>query len=329
MQREELHPTRHERIAGGLYGLLVGDALGVPYEFNPPSALPAREFLEMQPPVGFRRSHSRVPPGTWSDDGAMALCLLSSLLEHDQLNVADLAQKFLRWYQKGYMTPDGKVFDVGVQTGRSLRKIRYGEDPLTTGEALESSNGNGSLMRVLPLVLWHQGSDEELVRLAQAQSCVTHRHVRSQVCCALYCLWARFELKQEEQCWQQAVAALRAMYSEESEERAELEFHIRPDDAPEGIGSGYVVDCLRSARMVCEQENTYEGTVKAAIALGKDTDTTACVAGGIAGIRYGKAAIPERWLAALQAKESIVEPILAQLLSKQDAATTHPPSAEG
>ena len=86
-------PTREERIAGGLYGLLIGDALGVPYEFHLPEHLPPREQIEFQPPAGFHRAHSGVPPGTWSDDGAHALCLLASLLYRKTLDIEDLGRR--------------------------------------------------------------------------------------------------------------------------------------------------------------------------------------------------------------------------------------------
>ena len=168
-------------------------------------------------------------------------------------------------------------------------------------------------MRVLPLALWHPGSDEELVYLAQQQSLVTHRHLRSQICCALYCLWARGLLNGDDLAWEHAVVNLRRIYGEDSAAYAELEFHIRPDDASIGKGSGYVVDSLRSARVVLNQEHSYEVVVKAAIALGNDTDTTACIAGGLAGIKYGVDAIPERWMQALRGKD-LVEPLLEQLL---------------
>lgn len=105
---------------------------------------------------------------------------------------------------------------------------------------------------------------------------------------------------------------VRTIYGEESPEYAELEWRVRPDDPPEGTGGGYVVDCLRSARMVVDH-GPYEQVVKAAIALGNDTDTTACVVGGIAGVRDGVAAIPQRWRDVLRASE-IVEPLVARLV---------------
>ena len=303
-----------EKIAGGLYGMLVGDALGVPYEFTAPEHLPPREMLEMDPPPGFDRAHASVAPGTWSDDGAQALCLLASLLEHGRLDAPDFAARLLAWYRDGYMAIDSRVFDVGVQTQLAFRVLEAGAAPLDAGPSEERHNGNGSLMRVLPLALWHQGSDADLVTDAHVQSAVTHGHLRAQVCCALYCLWARRSLAGVADPWAEAVAALRAIFSAGSPARAELDDVIRPDAPPAGSGSGYVVDCLNSARLALAA-GSYERTVKAAIALGNDTDTTACVAGGIAGVQQGLGAIPARWRDALRGKE-IVQPLVDQLLHR-------------
>jgi ADP-ribosylglycohydrolase len=150
--------------------------------------------------------------------------------------------------------------------------------------------------------LWHQGPDTDLITDARLQSRVTHGHVRSQVCCALYCLWARRILQEQANPWEEAVAVLRRSLAGEPEAVSELEFHIRPDDAPSGEGSGYVVDCLRSSR-VALLAGDYEAVVKAAIGMGRDTDTTACVADGIAGLRDGVEMIPERWRTGLRGQE--------------------------
>jgi ADP-ribosylglycohydrolase len=305
--------TLRERIEGGLVGLLVGDALGVPYEFHPAWAIPPLDRIEMTPPAGFVRSHGRVPPGTWSDDGAQALCLLASLLEHGRLDVEDLGRRFVNWFDHGYLAVGGDVFDVGNQTMRALRAIRAGVPSRLAGPLNEQDNGNGSLMRVLPLALWHTGSDAELVADAHAQSQVTHGHARSLACCALYCLWARRMLEGSADAWADAVASLRAVYGEDAPERAELDLHVRPDDASGGRGTGYVVDCLRSARAVLETGG-YETVVRAAVALGNDTDTTAAVAGGIAGVRDGIGAIPARWREALRGRE-LLHPLVEKLLA--------------
>jgi ADP-ribosyl-[dinitrogen reductase] hydrolase len=308
-------PTREDRIAGGLYGLLIGDALGVPYEFHPPQQLPPRDQLEFEPPQGFHRAHGSVPPGTWSDDGAHALCLLASLLHNDALDPEDLGRRLWNWYDLGYMAVDHQVFDVGIQTRAALETFRAGTPALQSGPRGERENGNGSLMRVLSLALWHTGSDKELTAAAMKQSLVTHGHLRSQVCCALYCLWARRTLEGVADSWAEALATFHRLYPKGHEAHTELELHVRPNTPEPGRGSGYVVDCLLSARDCVKAESTYEGVVKAAVALGNDTDTTAAVAGGIAGIREGLQAIPERWRKALRGQD-LVEPMLQKLLAR-------------
>jgi ADP-ribosyl-[dinitrogen reductase] hydrolase len=300
-----------ERLEGGIFGLLIGDALGVPYEFHAPEALPPLADIEMIPPAQFPRAHARVPPATWSDDGAQALILLASLLDHSALNMQDFSTRLVAWYQTGYMAVDQDVFDVGIQTSQAIQRLIAGTPAHQAGRSDEQANGNGSLMRVLPLALWHRGTDSALVDDAHRQSSVTHGHARAQVCCALYCLWARRILHNSADPWRDAVVALRDIYGRESQEYTELEQAIRPNNPPEGHGSGYVVDSLHSARWAL-QAGGYEQTVKAAISLGRDTDTTACIAGGIAGVRDGVGAIPKRWHAQLRGTE-LVEPLVRRL----------------
>ena len=308
-------PTLKERIEGGLFGLLIGDALGVPYEFHSPNDIPHRPFIEFSPPKTFMRAHVGTPPGTWSDDGAQALALLASLLSCGKLDTQDFGERLVRWYNDGYMAVDNRVFDVGIQTSSAIRYLMKGVPALKAGGKDETANGNGALMRVLPLALWHQGSDVDLATYAMLQSRVTHGHLRSQVCCALYCLWARRIMQEATDPWREAVETLRTIWGESSREFAELDYYVRPYDLPPGEGSGYVVDSLRSAYWVM-QEGSYQEVVRAAIALGHDTDTTACIAGGIAGLRDGISAIPQRWRDDLRGQE-IVAPLLSKLIEKR------------
>jgi ADP-ribosylglycohydrolase len=202
------------------------------------------------------------------------------------------------------------VFDVGITTTRAIQAICAGTPPLQCGPSGERDNGNGSLMRVLPLVLWHRGSDEELIDLAHRQSLVTHGHARSQVACALYCLWARSVLREDDAPWSAAIAQLRATYGR-TEHGLELRQHFALDDWPDISGEGYVVDALWSARWAMKQ-GSYERVVRAAVSLGNDTDTTACIAGGIAGLRDGVDEIPQRWRESLRGQE-LLQPLLERL----------------
>ncbi|TCM67285.1 ADP-ribosylglycohydrolase [Acinetobacter calcoaceticus] len=352
---------KNNQIQGAIYGLLVGDAVGVPYEFHHADQLPALDEIEMVPPINFNRTYAHIPVGTWSDDGAQALCLLASLLHTDvqtcddakthadaqtlanakthanaqidteletsavevSISVAqgvqvfdaeDFARRLSNWYRCGYMAVDFEVFDVGIQTREALVRFAEGVSISDMGNTDERSNGNGSLMRCLPLALWHQGSDAELVAMAYAQSHLTHAHIRSKICCAFYCLWARYLLQGQEvnAAWDLAEATLLSFYQHRPIELVELQSQVCPAQAFPIKGSGYVVDCLHSAKFALQQAS-YADVIKAAIALGNDTDTTACVAGGLAGIIFADVGIPEHWMAALRGRD-LVDPLLATLL---------------
>lgn len=304
---------------GGLVGLLVGDAMGVPWEFQRLEQLPPRHLIEMSPPAGYRRSHSGVPSGTWSDDGAQTLCLLASLLECGKLSLPDFASKLLRWLDDGYMAVDGDVFDVGNQTAHALGRLRKGQSSDTAGGATERDNGNGSLMRVLPLALWHTGSDEALVADAHLQSLPTHAHPRSMIACAFYCLVARGYLQKLDDPWSYADQRLEEVYRAWPVLRDKEAFLAEVDalrSFPEQHsphGSGYVIDTIWSARRAMEEES-FEDVIRTAIRFGNDTDTSAAVAGGLAGIRFGMAGISKRWLTQLRGFE-LIEPIILQFVS--------------
>lgn len=304
-------PSRIERIEGAIVGLLVGDALGVPYEFHDPGEIPPLPSIEMEPPAGFRRAHPSASVGAWSDDGAQALCLLESLLRDGPFDVEDFARRMVNWFEWGHLAVDGYVFDVGVQTSRALRAVADGVPVFEAAPTGEMTNGNGALMRVLPLALLHRGADEDLVRDARLSSRPTHPHVRSQVACALACLFARALLEERTDPWSDAVHRLRVVVRDDPEAARELETAIRPDEPARGSGTGYVVDCLHSARLALDA-GPYELAVRTAIALGNDTDTTACVTGGFAGLRDGLEAIPARWRETLRGKD-VLEPLLERV----------------
>lgn len=138
-----------------------------------------------------------------------------------------------------------------------------------------------------------------------------------------YCLWARYELRGRAEAWEEALRALEAMFALPSAERTELDTHIRPREPYPVRGSGYMVDCLHSARWALERGSSYEQVVRLAVSLGNDTDTTACVAGGIAGIRYGLSGIPARWREALRG-QALYQHLLEQLVDTASWIT--PPS---
>jgi ADP-ribosylglycohydrolase/protein-tyrosine phosphatase len=307
-----------DRLEGAVYGHLVGDALGVPYEFLEPGAIPE---------VTWRGGGGhRQPPGTWSDDGALMLALLDSLLSvapGGGFDTSDQAQRALAWRDEGRYAPGSLVFDVGIATTAALDALRAGTPPEEAGAV--DAKGNGSLMRILglPLVVRDTG-DEELIRLASRASRVTHGSAEAQLACALYALIVRRVLAGEADrvaVMSAAFAAVRALVRAEglpgSREAADPKAALAQLDAfeawPRREGSGRVVDSFWSAWDAFAGAPDYVATVTAAVSYGHDTDTTAAIAGGLAGAHWGLASIPVSWRRDLR-DPGIVRPIVDRLV---------------
>lgn len=296
-----------DRITGGLVGLLVGDAMGVPYEFKRAEEISRYPLIEMAPPAGMATQWGQ-PPGTWSDDGAQALCLLQSLLEHDgAFDPADFGRKLVAWHQDGYMAAGGHVFDVGNQSGNAIRAIAAGR-PVPDGSGGRPSHGNGTVMRVLPATLIGTRLDDAaLFAMAAATARVTHPAEFGQLCAGFYCLWARRIMvgAPPRDAWLAAYDALNTLADSSPAKQAVLTaLHPHRSDRP--IGNGEVADCLQGARWAISRATSYEETVRRAIQVGGDTDTTAAVAGGLAGVYWGLDAIPMRWRSALREHATIL-----------------------
>lgn len=246
-----------------MYGQAVGDALGVPYEFR------ARGSFRCTGMVGFG-SHGQ-PAGTWSDDTSMALATCDSIRQTGRIDVADMRKRFERWYREGAYTVDG-LFDIGGTTARALS--------LGRGCAGEWDNGNGSLMRILPLAFTDATDDE-----VRAVSAVTHAHRCS-------C----------EACVRMVHAARRLV---EGEAPADVAGDLVGVPEGEVRSGGFVRDTERAALWCLANTGGYEECALLAVNLGDDTDTTAAVAGGLAGIVYGMDAIPAEWMGALRGRDVI------------------------
>jgi ADP-ribosyl-[dinitrogen reductase] hydrolase len=299
-----------DRLAGALWGHLIGDAAGVPYEF-----LDASEIHDIH--FGATGTHQQ-PPGTWSDDGALMLALLDSLTVAG-FDPEDQGRRMLAWWLDGAYTPDGIAFDIGNTTRRSLTHLRAGVPAVEAGVADVTANGNGSLMKILPLALYALGSsDAELIRRAGLTSRITHGHPRAQVACALYCLIIRQLLNGEASAEALVLAQLGLRsYLEESHQEellVALDFLVA---WPDRTGSGVVWDAFWSAWDSFAGASSYQQTIERAIALGDDTDTTAAIAGGLAGVCWGLENIPLAWRQGLRGQSvaaPLIEAFLAQVL---------------
>jgi ADP-ribosylglycohydrolase len=294
-----------ERILGGLWGALVGDALGVPVDFKDRKTVQADPVKDMR---GFGSHHQ--PPGTWSDDGALTLCTLDSLL-HAEFDTDDMGRRFVRWMNEGLWTATGVVFDVGLATTDALMRIAGGTPAEQAGRRDEYSNGNGSLMRNLPVALRFAGQplDRFADRIRRA-SAITHGHERSKLACVFHGLVICHLLAsgKPEAALRLARVEFANLYGSASESRhfcRVLEDTLATFPETEIVSTGYVLHTLQASLWCLLTTANYEECVLRAVNLGGDTDTTGCVAGGLAGVHYGLSAIPDKWKNALPRRSEL------------------------
>ncbi|MGI4832164.1 MAG: ADP-ribosylglycohydrolase family protein [Janthinobacterium lividum] len=321
-------PTSFTSAArAALLGLAVGDALGVPVEFQ------GREARRRDPVTGMRAYGShRQPAGTWSDDSSLTFCLAETLARPGGLtgppDLADFARRASNWLDNAYWTATDETFDVGGATRAAIERLRRGTPPAQAGPSAEQDNGNGALMRILPLA-FHQAWRAEPLdlnaawALTEAVACVTHGHPRSTLGCFLYLLVARGLLQglgpagayEQMQTlineWLRSQAKGAVFYEWPKYERV-LSGSLPTLAESEISSSGYVVHTLEAALWCLLRHDTYAATVLAAVNLGDDTDTTGAVAGGLAGLAYGETAIPAEWRARL-ARRADVEALAGRL----------------
>jgi ADP-ribosylglycohydrolase len=243
------------------------------------------------------------------------LALLDSLL-HAGFDPEDQGLRALAWTDKKAYTPDGDGhFDIGGATAGALSRLRAGVPAVDAGGASERDQGNGSLMRILPLGLVSDAPDDAtLVEQAHLASRVTHGHLNCQVACALYVLIVRGLIERPhedpEVVLARAVDRLLAVYATRPADAGVLRRLLAHRSSLRKPGGGWVMDSFWSAWEAFAAGTSYRDAIERCVRLGHDTDTTACIAGGLAGLRWGEAGIPGEWLSALRGRE-IVEDILA------------------
>lgn len=297
-------------IQSAFLGTAVGDALGVPVEFLSRSQLRQSPVTEMR---GYG-THFQ-PPGTWSDDSSLFFCLAEMLCQG--YNLDDLAARFVAWYQKNYWTPHGDLFDIGISTRKALDRIIAGTPPTEAGENSENANGNGALMRILPLLFYvRQFPIEQRFNITQEVAKVTHGHIRSSVACFYYLEFAEGLLQGHDKfdIYKNLQQTLPSFLLSAGVAQKELDnFHrllvndISQEQENNISGSGYVLHSLEAAVWCLLTTNSYSDAVLRGVNLGEDTDTTGAITGGLAGLCYGVAAIPQDWINALARKNDIFD----------------------
>ena len=277
------------KVKDGICGFIVGDALGVPVEFY------SRRELE-EDPVTDMREHGTYdqPKGTWSDDSSMTIATMASIVNRQGIDYDDLMNEFCAWAYDHKYSQHNETFDIGNTTRRGLQRFRDGTEALKSGGTSTHDNGNGSLMRILPLAFIPDIDFETIENV----SALTHGHDRSKIACVLYVEIAKSMLENDlsiDEHIKNSVDIIKEHYKD-NEELDEFN-RIICDDFSEGILSGgYVIDTIETVIYCLKNTDNYTDAVLKAVNLGGDTDTNAAICGGLAGIYYGYDAIPIDWI---------------------------------
>lgn len=284
-----------ERIKGSLLGVVVGDALGCPYEFQS-----KEQFTK-------RITDFEYVNNIFTEDTSLTLCTVEALVEKGY-NLSEIAKLFLKWFNEGYWSSDGKnTIGVGLGIAEALtrmKKMNLVEQPELAGNIYEMSNCNGSLMRILPIVLFSLNQTlENLLESVHKGSMITHAHPRSQMACGIYALFLReifdnnnaivayshsIELAKNyyQKVFPQEINSFKRIFSGEL-----LSLSIDKIKT-----SGYVVDTLEASLWCVLHYSNFQDTVLGAVNMGGDTDTIGAITGSIAGCIYGVDTIPQEWL---------------------------------
>ena len=294
----------------GLMGFVIGDAMGVPLEFKSRKELLDQPVTKM---TGFG-THNQ-PEGTWSDDTSMLIATIDSINEKNKVDYYDIALKFAAFKNHAQYTPNREVFDIGNTCARAIDKFEEDhEDPTTCGLTDINSNGNGSLMRILPVAYYaieNHLKDFEVLEIVKKLSSITHAHDISIMGCYIYTRLVMFLLngKDKYSAYSMTKCVDYTMFSEEAQSAYErlLKDDITKSKMKDIKSTGYIVDTLEACIWVLLNTENFKESIIGAINLGDDTDTVGALTGALAGIIYGYDYIPEDWKSKIVRKEYLMD----------------------
>lgn len=299
------------KSSSGIIGFAIGDALGVPAEFK------SREELELHPIIDMIGDGTyNVPAGTWSDDTSMTLATMDSIISTNTIDTNNMASNFLNWFRNAEYTATNETFDIGRTTLQSLAKFELKVcDASSCGESDEYSNGNGSLMRILPVAYYIYYRDitdnQEIYNIVKQVSSITHAHEVSILGCNIYVKFVLELLdgKEKIEAYENIGQLDYSMFSNIAIDKYSriLKDNIQNIDKENISSSGYIVSTLEATMWLFLNSNDYNETVLKAVNLGEDTDTVAACTGGLLGLYYGIENIKDKWKQELKKYDYIIE----------------------
>jgi ADP-ribosylglycohydrolase len=262
-----------DRYHGALLGLACGDALGTALEFKPPGT-----FNPITTMIG--GGPFKMKAGQWTDDTSMALCLGESLVECSGFEAVDQMQRYIRWWQDGYLSVKGYCFDIGLTVAAALGKYQNSGHPFA-GSTDPYSAGNGSLMRLAPIPLAFRADAAQAIHFAGESSRTTHGAPAAIDGCKLYAAMILAALAGRSKEEILSPALYQGSLVPEIREIAAGSYKAK--NPPAIAGTGYVVKSLEAALWSFYRSCSFEKGALLAANLGDDADTTAAIYGQLGG----------------------------------------------
>ncbi|MBR2833606.1 MAG: ADP-ribosylglycohydrolase family protein [Bacilli bacterium] len=294
-----------KHFKGSYYGFIVGDAMGVPLEFEERRKLLENPVTKMEG----NRSYD-VPKGSWSDDSSMMIATMDSIISKSEIDYDDLMSKFSEWISYSKYTAVDEVFDIGRTTLRAIVRFQDGISSLECGLEGENYNGNGSLMRMIPIAFYasvKELCESDIIDLVFNVSSLTHRHEISKLGCYIFVRYVMFLLDGFDK-YKSYELIKKLDYSfvpfDVYDRYARvLKENIMDNPVEEIKSSSYVIDTLEAVLWCVGNTSNFSTAIIGSINLGGDTDTIGALTGSIAGIIYGYDDIPKDWLGDLQKQD--------------------------
>lgn len=292
-----------------MIGLTVGDVLGVPLEFKSPGTFEPIDDIVGGGAFGLE-------PGEWTDDTSMALCLAESLIEKQGFDPIDQLERYLRWYREGYLSVNGKCFDIGKTTREALFKFEMTHQPFL-GPNRENTAGNGSLMRLAPIPLFFNSNPLLAIEKSMESSRTTHGNILAVDACRYFggLIYGALNGESKDNLLSGLYSPINGYWEENplAEEIEEVVSGSFKNKNPEEIdGSGYVVKSLEAVLWAFYNSSNFEEGCLKVVNLGDDADTNGAIYGQIAGAYYGESGIPKNWVEKI-AKFNRIDSIIERL----------------
>lgn len=295
--------TKMMRYQGCLMGLAVGDAVGTSVEFSPPGS-----FIPVTDMTGGGPFHLK--PGEWTDDTSMALCLTESLIKCKGMDANDQMELYCRWWKEGYLSSNGRCFDIGTTVSQSLRHYENTGDPIA-GSTNPRTAGNGSLMRLAPVPLFFASDPDKAISMSAESSKTTHGARSCLDACRYFggLIVGAVQGVSKEVLLSPRYTPVAGLWNREPlcpEIDAVANGSFRFHEPPQIKGTGYVVESIEAALWAFHKTSTFKDGCLLAVNLGNDADTTAAIYGQLAGAYYGVEGIPIRWRERLASHDCII-----------------------